>query len=118
MNFRPDLAAAVMAGTKTVTRRHMSPKPRSPWWVGGCALQVDRTYAVCPGRGKTAIGRVRVTAVDRVRLGYLSDAEARAEGFENEAAFRRAFAQINDGTYDPDDFVWRIAFEPAEGPVA
>jgi len=38
--FRPDPAAKVMAGEKTVTRRLVSVNPRSP---------------CCPGRGKHAI---------------------------------------------------------------
>ena len=44
---------------KTVTRRLVSDNPRSPWFEGGCSLKAGRDYAVCPGRGKNAIGRVR-----------------------------------------------------------
>jgi hypothetical protein len=57
MNFRPELAEKVMAGEKTVTRRLVSDNPRSPWYVGGCSLNVGQDYAVCPGRGKDAIRR-------------------------------------------------------------
>lgn len=32
MNFKPELAAKVMSGEKTVTRRLVSENPRSPWW--------------------------------------------------------------------------------------
>jgi hypothetical protein len=111
VNFQPELAAAVMAGSKTVTRRLVSDNPRSPWWRERCSLRVGRTYAVCPGRGKAAIGRVWITGATRMRLGCLSEAEARREGFEDAAGFAEAWALINGG-YDAHDVVWRVAFEP------
>lgn len=113
MNFKPELAEKVMAGEKTVTRRLVSDNPNSPWWVDGCSLKVGRTYAVCPGRGKNAIGRALVTAVEKLPLGYLTDEEARAEGFADEFAFRDVFHRIN-GYYDPDAEVWRVALERVE----
>lgn len=115
MNFQPDLARAVMAGEKTVTRRLVSENPRSPWWRERCALEVNRTYAVCPGRGKPAIGRVRVLRVWRERLGIPGLGEARREGFQTMHGFRAAWASIN-GSYDPNALVWRIEFVavPAE----
>lgn len=112
MNFRPELASAVMGGGKTVTRRLCVDNPRSPWFVWGCGIKVGRDYAVCPGRGKSAIGRVRVTDVRREPLGHLDDDEARREGFCSAAAFEEAFAAIN-GKYDAGLQVWRIAFEVA-----
>lgn len=113
MNFRPELAAAVMAGDKTVTRRLVSDNPRSPWYRGGCSLVVGRDYAVCPGRGTNAIGRVTVTAVSRGPLGHLTDLEAQREGFADGFAFQRAFEEINGGVYDRDAEVWRVAFQVA-----
>lgn len=112
MNFQPELAEKVMRGEKTVTRRLASDNPRSPWWRGGCSLVVGRDYAVCPGRGKHAIGRVVVTSVLRMRLGHLPESEARREGFASAAEFEAAFAEIN-GFYDPDAVVWRVGFEVA-----
>ncbi len=67
MNFQPALARLVMAGEKTVTRRLASKNSRSPWARGGCGLRVEGSCAVCPGRGKRAIGRV--TVVDVAVLG-------------------------------------------------
>lgn len=107
MNFRPELAAKVMAGEKTVTRRLTSTNPNSPWWKGGCSLKVAKDYAVCPGRGKHAIGRAVVTSVALERLRLMSDAEARREGFATGWAFMEAFAEIN-GVYDLTAKVWRI----------
>lgn len=115
MNFRPELAEKVMAGEKTITRRLVSDNPRSPWWREACSLKVDHTYAVCPGRGKHAIGRVRVVRVDRRRLGFLGLDEAVGEGFGTMQGFRQAWTAINGG-YDPDVLVWRVEFAvvPAE----
>lgn len=109
MNFRPELAAKVMAGEKTVTRRLVSDNPRSPWFIERCGLRPGKTYAVCPGRGKDAIGRVVVDAVMSEPLGRISDSEARREGFANAAEFEAAFAAINGG-YDPHVIVWRVVF--------
>jgi hypothetical protein len=115
MNFRPELAQAVMAGRKTVTRRLMSDNPRSPWFRGACSLKVGQTYAVCPGRGKNAIGRVRIVAVDLIDLGTMDLDEARAEGFNSVREFFEAFHGINRGKqHDAYTPVWRIAFEVAE----
>jgi hypothetical protein len=112
VNFQPALADLVMAGRKTVTRRAVSANPRSPWWEGGCKLTVGRDYAVCPGRAKGQIGRVRIVAIDLQALGALSDAEARLEGFGGALAFREAWLAIN-GRYDPEAWVWRVEFERA-----
>jgi hypothetical protein len=114
MNFRPELAQAVMAGRKTVTRRALSDNPRSPWWRERCSLVVGRDYAVCPGRGKHAIGRISIVSVRRVRLGDLDEAEAQREGFAGGREFVAAFEAINRCYADPDALVWRVEFEVAE----
>ena len=111
MNFRPELAAKVMGGEKTVTRRLVSDNPRSPWWREKCSLQVGKTYAVCPGRGKHAIGRVQILSVERVALwSVTTEGEAQKEGFASVHPFADAWVAIN-GTYDPDAVVWRVEFE-------
>ncbi|MEJ7804020.1 MAG: ASCH domain-containing protein [Candidatus Limnocylindria bacterium] len=107
MNFRPELAAAVMAGRKTVTRRLLSANPRSPWFQDRCGYRVGQVVAVCPGRGQHRIGEAVVTSVDQMALGWLSDAEAHCEGFGTAAAFGEAWTAIN-GAYDPEAGVWRI----------
>lgn len=109
MNFQPGLAAKVMAGEKTVTRRICNDNPRSPWWLRRCSLKPGRSYAVCPGRGKNAIGRVVVVSVRYSRLGDVDDGEARREGFDSAESFAAAFRQIN-GEYDPDLLCWRVEF--------
>ncbi len=116
MNFRPELAAKVMAGSKTVTRRPMSDNPRSPWYRGGCSLWPERPYAVCPGRGKHAIGRVEVLSIAAVRLGDVDDAEAVREGFAHRAEFTEAWRSIN-GSWGPGEIVWRVEFTVSEAQV-
>jgi hypothetical protein len=110
MNFRPELAEKVMAGEKTVTRRLANDNPNSPWWRGACALKIGRDYAVCPGRGKNAIGRVRIVNVGQRELHRLTPREAHREGFESTEAFEAAWTAIN-GAYDPHALVWRVEFE-------
>jgi hypothetical protein len=110
VNFRPELARALLDGRKTVTRRLTSRNPRSPWWSERCGLSAGDSFAVCPGRGKRAVGRARVLSAVRVPLGRLDEREAAREGFASPQEFERAFTTINGG-YDPHAVVWRIEFE-------
>jgi hypothetical protein len=110
VNFRPELAEKVMAGEKTVTRRLVSNNQRSPWYVARCGLKVDHTYAVCPGRGKNAIGRVRVVSAELVPLADLDEDEARREGFESAAAFFAGLDAINGKPISREEWVWRVEF--------
>lgn len=113
MNFKPELADQVMDGRKTVTRRLTSENPRSPWWRKRCSLKVNHTYAVCPGRGKNQIGRVRIVSVRRQPLHLaLLPGEAEKEGFADEQQFITAWKAINGG-WDDMALVWRVEFEVA-----
>jgi len=114
VNFKEHLAAQVLAGEKTVTRRVPSPNPNSPWWVERCRFVVGGDYAICPGRGKHAVGRMLVVSVEKVRLGWLDDAEAAAEGFASAYEFTRLWASMRKGgVYDPKLKVWRVEFKLA-----
>lgn len=110
MNFRAELAAKVMSGEKTVTRRLVSDNPRSPWWREKCSYRVGQEIAVCPGRGKHQIGRARITSVQRMPLGVVDHREAQREGFTNWERFHVAWSVIN-GSYDAEAVVWRIGLE-------
>lgn len=118
MIFRPELCAKVLDGSKTVTRRPVSDNPRSPWWRERCAYEigweVGDTYAVQPGRGKPAVGRIRITGLPRCeQLVSLDDCDARREGFEDRAGFVAYWTDLH-GSYDPEQLVWRLAFRCVE----
>jgi hypothetical protein len=118
--FRPALAAKVIAGEKTVTRRLCSDNPRSPWWRDRCRYREGQRFAVQRGRGRNgkAIGYARVVSVRKERLSEAFDrrrvwSEARKEGFETPILFAAAFADINGELPGKTD-VWRIEFEVCE----
>ena len=96
----------VVDGTKTQTRRikkkdeHFedgrvftfdtySFKERTRWEVG-------KTYAVQPARGKSAIGRIRITGIREQDVREISDADVRAEGFAAKADFLKTWTQMHD----------------------
>lgn len=122
MIFKPILAAKVMRGDKVETRRPAAYKPqrdRKRRELVPSLYKPGHHYAVQPGRGQLAIGRVMVTAVDLVRVGDLDEAGAHAEGFESVAAFVAYWRALYAGHYDEDVQVWRIRFhlyvpEPAQ----
>ena len=72
---------------------------------------MGRDYAVCPGRGKRALGRVRIVSARKEKLHRAdSNVEAQAEGFADRWQFRCAWEAIN-GSFDPEAVVWRVEFE-------
>lgn len=98
----------VLDGTKTQTRRPVKPGeypkiigpglgyPEYPGAIPGTVLEVRRingylkwrvghTYAVQPGRGKKAVGRIRITKIRRERLQEITHRDAMAEGIKLKA---------------------------------
>lgn len=119
MNFRRELAEAVMDGRKVVTRRLVSDNPRSPYHPDRAPKLVGKRIAICPGRGKHRIGEATVVGVDWQDFwpALIGNDEARREGFEDASAFRIVWAQLH-GSYDPIR-VWRIELAdpvPADTP--
>lgn len=116
MNFRPEMVAAIRRG-KCETRRVANDNPNSPWYRGGCAYRETRlderpakTYAICPGRGKKAVGRLRLTAEPELSVvRNVTEAGARNEGFESRDAFLDYFLKLNRGV-DLYTEVWRVPF--------
>lgn len=111
--FKPELAAKVMSGEKTVTRRLASDNPRSPWWREGCRFKAGQEVPIQPGRGVKAIGRATVVSVRLERLGEIDGREAEREGFGDLAEFVAAFTAINR-FYDPDVEVWRVELKAVQ----
>ena len=126
----------VLAGRKTMTRRMvqgrhaalLSPdgSPRAPTTLpdgapvhavlagGRLRYAVGKTLAVQPGRGKHAVGRVRVTAIRyHARAGAISEEDARSEGFASAAAFRAVFGRLN-GAASLERPCWSLRFTLAD----
>jgi hypothetical protein len=117
MNFRPEMVLAIRRG-KCETRRVVNDNPNSPWYRGGCAYHVTRpsidrfekTYAICPGRGKSAVGRLKLTAEPELSVvESITDLGAVHEGFEDRAAFLDYFLKLNPGVSLQTD-VWVVRF--------
>ena len=110
MIFREELAQAILRGEKTATRRQMSDNPRGHWYREKCIYDVGQVFTINPGRGVANIGKARVTAVYKQRLGLARAMDARREGFPSLRAFRDAFARIN-GSFNLGEQVWVVEFE-------
>jgi hypothetical protein len=114
MQFRPELCEQIRLGQKTQTRRVVKPNEDLIGWMPGTRFakcvaklidgkpsrikwQVDKSYAVCPGRTKKAVGRMWIKAIrhqEDVRL--INPEDARAEGFESVNEFLSTWMHIND----------------------
>ena len=93
----------VLDGTKTQTRRLVKPGE----WVGyigkdvlsgtgRTVYEVGKTYAVQPGRGQAAVGRIRITSIRQEDVRQISKADALAEGFSGPLEFLRVWCGMHD----------------------
>lgn len=114
--FRDDLAAQILAGAKTETRRELSDKPRSPWNRERCAFEVGDTVAICSGRGTPTLGLIVIEAVDKVVLGHITHDGAVAEGCSDVRDFMHTWTKIN-GSWNPRAEVWRLTFHAEHLPA-
>lgn len=128
----------VLDGTKTQTRRLMKegdwPLHQAPGYAElpieavydnrrRLRWKVGQTYAVQPGRGKKAIGRIRLTRIRRQRVQDISEEDAKAEGCPSrlETGFdtaRYRFHVLWDSIYTKtgerwadNTGVWALTFE-------
>lgn len=102
------------------------------WWVATVVLrykyepyrikwQVGRTYAVQPGRGKKAVGRIRITKIRRERLQDIKPHEFKLEGMPTGAIAEVLWwSKLWDSIYhkpyrwEDNPEVWVLEFELAE----
>lgn len=108
MIFGPELVAKILAGQKTQTRRLELSKVREE--PPRCRYVVGKDYAIQPGRGAPAVGRIRVLETRLQRLFDMARSEAIAEGFADVYSFQRYWLELH-GSIDLDDDVWVITFE-------
>lgn len=112
MIFRRELAALVVKGEKTATRRGVVfDNPRAIWRIEKpWRHQVGSIFPVQPGRGVTGIAKAEVTGRWVEPLAAVTPADARCEGFPTRDAFVEAFKAIN-GSWDPDARVHVVEFK-------
>ena len=100
--FRPEHVQPILDGTKTQTRRLGSKR----WRVG--AIHQARTHMFKP---ETTFANLEILEVREERLTDISDADVRAEGYDDREAFIRAFCRINNlWIVWKHEMVWVIKF--------
>jgi hypothetical protein len=114
----------ILRGEKTQTRRvvkageTLSYDENTIWQNVRIKWQVGSTYALQPGRGKSAVGRIRLTSIEYALLQDMGTSEAIAEGYSSIAEYARVWDSINTrkGTRWADNpAVWVFTFEVVEG---
>lgn len=88
MIFQPESIEKILKGSKTQTRRIRKPGERFiDYLPGGKVVFTEsrtkwatgKTYAICPGRGKPGVARIRLLDIREEPLQDITDADAIAE---------------------------------------
>jgi uncharacterized protein YhfF len=123
MIFSEEHVAMILAGTKTQTRRLAKSgellMTRNFFWdyvnsKGRIKWMQERTYAVQPGRGKTAVARIRLKHIHRESLKTISIEDAHAEGgytIEEFTSMWNSFHTQTGTRWEDNPLVWVLAFE-------
>jgi len=105
VTFSPEHVAMILAGRKTETRRLGMTPPR---------YRVGHVYAVQPGRGRAAVGHIRILDLDRQMVREVSNLQARAEGYDSVFEFWSALNTVNGREVRADEWVTAYKFELEE----
>lgn len=103
MIFKPELVKRVNEGRKSQTRRPVRPGEDE------CRYRPGKAYALQPGRGRKAVGRITVLEVRRESVGGISLRDAKREGFRTIDEFKAYWAELY-GVFDDAVEVWVISF--------
>jgi len=107
MIFSPQLAAKVLSGEKTVTRRRLVHRDGRP-----SRYKVSGVYAVQPGRGKPHVGHIQVWNILIEPLNAITNDDIRLEGFAKWVDFMDYWVALYH-IWNPYEEVARIRFERA-----
>jgi len=114
----------IIAGTKTQTRRRLSPETRlisysSKYKVthvtvnGRVKYRMDGIYSVQPGRGKKGLAKIKILEIRECTSSYISEEDALAEGgytpFEYYAVLRQLYSDV------PAFPMYALTFEYVQG---
>jgi hypothetical protein len=126
MLFSKDMLEAVLAGRKTQTRRPVKDGERLVWRTYCLSKPAVRAVltptnrkkwmvtddvAVCPGRGKKAVARIEITSINVEAASVISEADARAEGFDSREAFFDKLRSLYGADVDLNAGYWVITFK-------
>lgn len=111
----------VLDGSKTQTRRLIK-SPADGTAINGCEMlqypggklsvargihdkwgikwQVGKTYAVQPGRGEKAAGRIQITNIRRQDVREISPEDVAAEGYAGKIDFLVTWASMHDKSFE------------------
>lgn len=106
MIFRPELARKILRGEKTMTRRPVRPDETR------CRYLPEHLYAIQPGRGKAAIGLLRVVDVVSEQAGAITFSDARAEGFRTTDEFRAYWTRLYEPNWPHVERVFCLCTDP------
>ena len=126
MLFKPYLVEAILRGKKTQTRRLKKPThsvvlhdnriiavySKITRQSNRLLWRVENTYAVQPGRGKKAIGRLHLLSIRHERLQDITEDDAAAEGIS-----RRPGPYILDFAHLWDSINTRVGTRWQDNPV-